>query len=781
MTRYPGEATARPSYRLHTLGWRAFEDLALTVMRDILGPTVVSFAEGPDGGRDGAFYGDWNPDPKAPAPFGGEGAGRLVGPFVIQCKFLLNESDTLAPSDIKNEVGKVRRLVAEGICSTYVLMTNARVTAESEKVMRRRLLEAGARHVLVLGGNWIQEVIADSASLRRKIPRLYGLGDLTQVLDERHYSQAHAFLARFGDEGLITFVRTRQYIRAMEHLESNRFVLLEGEAGSGKSACAAALAIGAVDAYGCAVSFIDSPEEFKDAWNPHEPSQLFWVDDAFGAYRFDDRAAGGWARSYGLIRTAIKGGARFIFTSRSYILRAAQGEFKREAREFFDCRVKLSGAALTVGEKEQILYNHLKCGDQPLIFLREIKPHLPEVARSSSFSPEQARRLGSTYLSSGLGGGSERLLLDFFENPVEYLCEVLGGLDQDSLAALCLVYMADGGLTSPVSFTEREMAVVGLLGGTKAGVTQALGRLEGSFLLRVDAQTRPRWRFYHRSLESALAKHIGQNPELVEIFISGLTRKDLITVVDCGIIRDDASETVTIPEVCYGILIGRISELQDRYNLCDLRGFIDFLSSSCSDAFLRKLVESNGSMAGQLVTTQILRFGASGLKLLARLNGAGILPGNVRSAAIAQIFEDSTSLNSDLEFDFYWAETTATANLATADEYEELRNRVLREIIPELVDVLDGSGGSIEWSEAGEGVWQELAQHYEAAVEAYRGAYKDHAEASAGLEWTERAIRAYMYSPGLCGNDFDESVSQDDDTDGDALGCESIFDDLDSG
>jgi hypothetical protein len=140
-------------------------------MREILGPTVVSFAEGSDGGRDGAFYGDWDPDPKASAPFGGTGASRLEGPFVIQCKFVQNESDTLKPSDVAGEVKKISKLVANQICSTYAVMTNARVTADSERVMRDMFQAAGARHALVLSGTWIQEMIAGSVSLRRNLPR----------------------------------------------------------------------------------------------------------------------------------------------------------------------------------------------------------------------------------------------------------------------------------------------------------------------------------------------------------------------------------------------------------------------------------------------------------------------------------------------------------------------------------------------------------------------------------------------------------------------------------
>ncbi|KOT87456.1 hypothetical protein ADK70_19400 [Streptomyces rimosus subsp. pseudoverticillatus] len=148
--------------------------------------------------------------------------------------------------------------------------------------MRDMFQAAGAKDVLTLSGTWIQEMITSSVSLRRNLPRMYGLGDLTQILNERRYSQAHAFLSHLGDESLDTFVRTKFYAQAMEYLDNHGFVILVGGAGSGKSITAAALAIGAVDAYGSAVIRVDASEEFREAWNPHEPDQLFWVDDAFG-------------------------------------------------------------------------------------------------------------------------------------------------------------------------------------------------------------------------------------------------------------------------------------------------------------------------------------------------------------------------------------------------------------------------------------------------------------------------------------------------------------------
>ena len=49
-------------YALHRLGWHSFQQLCLTISREILGQTVESFLDTNDGGRDGAFSGTWRPN-----------------------------------------------------------------------------------------------------------------------------------------------------------------------------------------------------------------------------------------------------------------------------------------------------------------------------------------------------------------------------------------------------------------------------------------------------------------------------------------------------------------------------------------------------------------------------------------------------------------------------------------------------------------------------------------------------------------------------------------------
>ena len=118
----PGSLT----FELHTLGWRAFQDLCAAVLRQVWRQSVQSFADSDDAGRDGAFYGVWH-DPSDPT-----GVQDLPpGPFVLQCKHTKSPDSTLSPSALEDEFGKVPALVDRGLCRSYILLTNARVTGSA--------------------------------------------------------------------------------------------------------------------------------------------------------------------------------------------------------------------------------------------------------------------------------------------------------------------------------------------------------------------------------------------------------------------------------------------------------------------------------------------------------------------------------------------------------------------------------------------------------------------------------------------------------------------------
>jgi hypothetical protein len=202
----------------------SFQQLCLTIAREVLGQTVESFLDTADAGKDGAFTGTWMPT----------SSKELSGRFVIQCKFTTKRGKNLRQTELADEVKKAKTLVESGRCDCYVLMTNAGLSGSASNNIEDLFKDAGVKRFLIFGSTWISQTIRENKRLRMLVPRLYGLGDLSQILDERAYQQAKALLASMRED-LSKVVRTAAYRRAADALDQHGFVLLVGEPAAGKT------------------------------------------------------------------------------------------------------------------------------------------------------------------------------------------------------------------------------------------------------------------------------------------------------------------------------------------------------------------------------------------------------------------------------------------------------------------------------------------------------------------------------------------------------------------
>ena len=379
-------------FQLHNLGWHGFQRLCHTITRELLGQTVESFLDSHDGGRDGAFTGVWRTD----------GQEDLSGHFVIQCKFTSKVDYVLKQSDLSDEITKAGRLVAKGLCDSYVLMTNAGISGDLDEKVEGRLTAIGVKHVRTYGSTWVNQQILENKRLRMLVPRVYGLGDLSQILDARAYDQSQAVLECMRED-LAKVVITDAYQKAIDALNGHSFVLLIGEPAAGKTTIASLLAMAALDQWGSSVLKLGVPESVSEHWNPNEPSQFFWVDDAFGVTQYEDALSRGWNRVFSNLSAMLSRGAKIVLTSRDYIYNRARQDLKESAFPLLnESKVVIDVSALSPDEKRQILYYHIKLGNQPRSFRSAIKPFLEGVASHPQFIPETARRLGDQSFTKGL-------------------------------------------------------------------------------------------------------------------------------------------------------------------------------------------------------------------------------------------------------------------------------------------------------------------------------------------------------------------------------------------
>jgi AraC-like DNA-binding protein len=169
------------TFELHTLGWEAFQNLCGHVAQEVLGQTVTVFSPVNDVGQDGAFQGTWRT----------KGQEAFKGRLIIQCKFTAKRDEHLTLKHLSDEISKAKRLAACQLAQTYILITNAKVSGSSDKLIREAFKQIeGLSYFEIFGSKWLTQQILKSARLRAFVPRIYGLGDLSQILDERAYAQS---------------------------------------------------------------------------------------------------------------------------------------------------------------------------------------------------------------------------------------------------------------------------------------------------------------------------------------------------------------------------------------------------------------------------------------------------------------------------------------------------------------------------------------------------------------------------------------------------------------
>jgi hypothetical protein len=123
-----GSAATHITYHLHTLGWRDFQRLCGTILREVLGQTYQTFADTSDAGRDGAFRGKWKP----------RRGQELQGSFVVQCKFTARPNQRLKLNDLGDELTKAKKLARRGLARNYIILTNASLAGSTEQALRMR-------------------------------------------------------------------------------------------------------------------------------------------------------------------------------------------------------------------------------------------------------------------------------------------------------------------------------------------------------------------------------------------------------------------------------------------------------------------------------------------------------------------------------------------------------------------------------------------------------------------------------------------------------------------
>jgi hypothetical protein len=153
-------------FRLYDMTWQAFENLVVTMCRDLLGEGVTCFSAGRDKGRDAWFEGTANRFPSEKSP--------VKGKVNIQAKHTTSpvENTTGGPFEaiLRDEIPKLRTLKAENGLDAILFFTNRKQSSSANmKQIKNLRTETGVQGVWIWGRESIEKYLATNQKIVKEL------------------------------------------------------------------------------------------------------------------------------------------------------------------------------------------------------------------------------------------------------------------------------------------------------------------------------------------------------------------------------------------------------------------------------------------------------------------------------------------------------------------------------------------------------------------------------------------------------------------------------------
>lgn len=599
---------ATSKYNLEQLGWFNFEQLARTLLREVIGNGLSTFSGSVDQGRDATFIGEATSYPSK--------SEHWDGTWIFQVKHR-----TYSSRGADQTRAELKRTLAEEIktittkhhfeCKNYVLITNCPLTSRDKDEMINTI-RSSTRTITgpaVWGEADIQELLDCNPRVTSAFPQILGISQLRELIQWGLHQRSIEFLQAAQAE-IAMFVASTPYLKAIDLLHKQHFCVLSGPPKMGKTCTAYALAA-SFSAQSFEVFDLRTQRDFYDA-HKSDRKQLFICDDVFGDISMKGSQRDDWTRGFMRLLVSLGRDHKLVWTARESVLKEALSSSKlKEERPTLTTTDKVTVAVdeLSRLEKAMILYNHAKNANLPT----EVREFLRSdacigIVDHPNYSPESIRQLCTgrlvTFVKEALGDKAaiSTKLSSFLSRPGEaWKTAYLAAPGGEKL--LCTEVMASGGFIHVSALKNRYENSLSSLPDIHEPFEVSFTNAQGTFLRKKPFYHDELVQFYHPSMRDLLAELIEEDKSIRFAYLKQLALKEVLSLAkpctptgiggseDHRIFINDKDDIDLLKDHINGMLLPQ-SDLPDLLSvLTDLRSTIEWSESTLKGRRLRESAE----------------------------------------------------------------------------------------------------------------------------------------------------------------------------------------------
>lgn len=451
---------------------------------------------------------------------------------------------------LKEESLKVAKLNPK----RYIISTSVGLTPENKKAIQNLFTPYILSPEDILGRDDLNNLLGQHQEVEEQYYKLWICS--TAVMDRilhRGIDNWSGFEKEKIQEDVATYVMNDSFDAAMSILLKNRYVIISGIPGIGKTTLARMLVYKLLgEDYEEAIR-ISSMEDAAEKLIKSK-RQVFFFDDFLGANFFSVNEDGFENKVLAFIDAVKREPDKlFILATREYILSSAMHTFEGFSIrniEIAKCTIALSDYTESI--RARILYNHLSSANLPKEYIRQLlsgKQYL-RIIKHSNFNPRIIEAFLNKRLYQSVSPSAFiQQFLDFFAHPSAvwgYAFNNLTALAQYSL----LVRMTMG--NGPVYLDDWYIAVKRFVQGTKSELSLTISEIIWDDVLRVLEGT-----FVITSRKSGTMVVLFHNPSVFDFLFDKVSSMPEIQIqlIDNAAFSDQVYRTFTEKESMGRILI----------------------------------------------------------------------------------------------------------------------------------------------------------------------------------------------------------------------------------